>query len=93
MPIPSQRFDVWARLYDRFTLEPSVGESGPPSVSEIVIPVTDADALVTDRVRHGALVNLSGSGDIIAHTVPTGKRWVVQWIMLIDATGSTYLTQ
>jgi len=73
--IPSKNFDVWGRLYTRYTLEPFPVNGGePPGVLKTITPVTQADELLK---RHRGLFE-SGSptatGYVTVMTIPAGIR-------------------
>jgi len=80
--IPSKEFDVWSRLYNRFSLEPHPAGVGP-SVSKTIVPVTQADLLLAQPQGRTAVANLTAaSGTYVAmHTVPKGERWHVTHVL------------
>lgn len=75
MPIFSRRFSLWTRLYTRMLLEPTQADSVTPMVSEVVVPVLDADMILSSPAVADATVDLSGSGYVTCFTVPTGQEW------------------
>lgn len=75
MPIFSRRFSLWTRLYTRMLLEPTSADSVTPMVSEVVVPVLDADMILSSPAVADATVDLSGSGYVTCFTVPTGAEW------------------
>lgn len=78
MPIFSRRFALWTRLYSRMILEPTSGAMITPTVSEVVVPVIDADAILQTPVidsGEGDLSPTAGSVDVTMMTVPTDKEW------------------
>jgi len=81
---PSRRFDLWRRLYTRFTIEPLPAQlTESPGISTTIQPTTDADLLlaVIIVVESGALDLTAAAGTFVpGMTVPTGKRWRVSFI-------------
>ena len=78
MPIFSRRFALWTRLYSRMILEPTSGAMVTPTVSEVVVPVIDADAILqtpTIDSGEGDLSPSAGSLDVTMLTVPDDKEW------------------
>lgn len=75
--IPSKRFDVWSRLYDRYSLEPNPLLKSQASVGLTIIPVTQADELLkqprsfTETTEASATLN----ANLALATVPQGRRW------------------
>lgn len=75
--IPSKNFDVWTRLYQRYTLEPGPLRSSRAAVGLTVQPITDADRLLqTARVTRFTLT-VAGIGIQSVATVPAGERWTL----------------
>jgi len=78
VPIFSRRYALWTRLYSRMILEPTSGGMVTPTVSEVVVPVIDADAILQTPVvaaGEGDLSPTAGSVDVTMITVPTDKEW------------------
>ena len=77
MPIFSRRFSLWTRLYERMLLEPTPDARVTPMVSEVVVPILDADALLqTPTLPATELLNLTPSqGYVAGFTVPAGEEW------------------
>jgi len=73
---PSKLFDLWRRLYDRFAIEPrpALGGDEGPSISTLIQPVTDADALLRDPELQTSRV-LQTTSAVIYYTVPADERW------------------
>ena len=79
---PSRLFDLWRRMYTRFRIEPlPAQDTDPPGVLTTIIPVTDADALVTIQVANTVQLDLDVTDGIFvsAFTVPAGKRWRIRY--------------
>ena len=88
MPIPSKRFDVWRRLYRRFTLEPepSVGESRA-GVGTTILPVTQADELLrTQKLTQAAALDLSTGGSYTAILTAGDQERIILISVWIEAT-------
>jgi len=77
MPIISKRFRVWEAIYDRFLLEPTQGSITTPQVSETVVPIIDADALLRVRSISNSNQDLSGASFVTYATVPAGEEWAL----------------
>ena len=80
MPIFSRRFALWTRLYSRMILEPTSGAMVTPTVSEVVVPVIDADAILQTPIISSGTSDLSptaGSVDVAIMTVPQDKEWAM----------------
>ena len=77
--IPSKRFDVWRRLYDRYALEPfPASDSLSTMVAKTIVPVTQADVLLqTEEVRLDVVEVQSDTVSVV--TVPKGERWQWHW--------------
>jgi len=79
MAIESKAFDIWRRLYTRFSLEPGpLVEGGLPEVSTSIIPTTNVDELLQQgRALISDDMDLSGGTTLTipGFTVPTGERW------------------
>ena len=89
MTLRSNSYRPFDRLRERYLLEPGPMGAFPPSVFGAIIPITNADALVTDTGMETTTNDLSGLGSTVAHSVPTGKRWFIDWLYLSAATGIT----
>jgi len=89
--IPSRALEVWQRLYRRYSLEPGPA-SVPPDVSKTIIPTTDADQLLrTPGNQQATLTNPgSGAGGVTFLTVPTGERWILYVIAIIQGASTTH---
>jgi len=81
MAIQSKAFQIWTRLYTRFSLEPGPSViGGQPEVGTSIIPVTQVDELLRQaQVAVSAATDISGGGSLAIEmlTVPVGKRWRV----------------
>jgi len=76
VPITSRRYSLWTRLYKRMLLEPTSADNVTPRVSEVVVPVIQADAILqTPTASGGVSRDISGSGFVNYFTVPTGEEW------------------
>jgi len=75
VPIFSRRFSLWTRLYQRLLLEPTSDARVTPMVSEVVVPVLSADAILETPTAYGASGDLSGSGYVAFFTVPANEEW------------------
>jgi len=78
VPIFSRRFSLWTRLYGRMLLEPTSDVRVTPMVSEVVVPVLNADKILeTPTVSSTVARDLSpGAGTYVAYfTVPQGEEW------------------
>lgn len=87
--IPSRALEVWRRLYTRFRLEPFPASVGP-DVSKTIIPVTQADALLTSYTRvtgDSATMGAASTNTFDVITVPAGERWTVYFIEVQRLTG------
>jgi len=77
VPIFSRRFSLWTRLYDRLLLEPTSDVRVTPMVSEVVVPVLNADAILETPKATGAGGDLSASAGAFVpfFTVPANEEW------------------
>ena len=92
MPIFSRRFSLWTRLYGRMLLEPTADVTVTPMVSEVVVPVIDADKILETPVISANVGNdLTGtSGTYVAYfTVPSGEEWALISGKKSPTTGTT----
>jgi len=93
VPIFSRRFSLWTRLYGRMLLEPTSDANVTPLVSEIVVPVLDADRLLSTpyvRIAGGDLSPSAGS-IVTFFTCPDGEEWELITVVLPSTSGSTRL--
>lgn len=75
--IPSKNFDVWTRLYKRYTLEPGPLVASRAAVGLTVQPITDADRLLqTARITRFTLA-VTAIGIQAVAVVPAGERWTL----------------
>lgn len=95
MTQPSKRFDLWRRLYTRFTIEPLPAQvSESPGIGTIIQPTTDADLLlaVITPVQSGGLNLTAAAGSFVSGvTVPDGKRWRMMYLWRSTSIGSTQI--
>jgi len=85
--IPSKKFSIWSRLYERFTLEP-LPASTPPDVLKTIVPITSADDLLT---RHKGLSEdtaVAGTGSVVLMTIPQGQRRLIKHLRATRASGT-----
>ena len=75
MPIYSRRFTLWTRLYNRLLLEPTGGDRVTPMVSEVVVPVLNADKILETPAAAAQAGDLTGSGFVTYWTVPEDEEW------------------
>lgn len=77
MPIFSRRFSLWTRLYQRMLLEPTTDARVTPMVSELVVPVLDADSILRTYLAGFETIDISVSTSTVvtAFTVPDGEEW------------------
>lgn len=77
MPIFSRRFSLWTRLYERLLLEPTSDVQVTPMVSEVVVPVLNADAILETPTAGSASGDLSPSAGTFVpfFTVPANEEW------------------
>jgi len=88
VPLKSLAYNIWSRLYDRFNLEPRpVEQSEQPSVGTQIVPITDADELLTRREINQSQTAAFGIGIQPFVTVPAGQRWKVWAIRAVRASG------
>ena len=88
MPITSRRYSLWTRLYKRMLLEPTAADNVTPRVSEVVVPVIQADAILQTPTAAGQVTkDLSGSSFVIYLTVPTGEEWLLCVVRRSTTTG------
>lgn len=80
--IPSKRFDIWRRLYARFTLEPAPASGSQAAVGVVVIPVTQVDRLLGVRAAQLVTEDLSpGAGAARGiYSCPVGVRATVLFV-------------
>ena len=89
--IPSKRFAVWSRLYERYRLEPFPAGGGTV-VSKTIIPITDADALLKVPKLQRATKVIT-SAEVSVFTVPAGERWEIYTWDWIQTTGDRVLNR
>jgi len=88
-PIPSKRFSVWQRLYNRYTLEPGpVAGLSPPAVSTLIAPTTDADRLLSMPDVRQFSFPVVAQATVTMTTVPAGERWTVRFVRSTVDTGT-----
>ena len=89
MPLLTKRFAIWQRIYERYLLEPLNGaQPTTPQVSEVIVPVINADTLLRTPVMDAITLDLDvATGTlVIAFTVPEGQEWE---LVQIDIDGTT----
>lgn len=95
--------DIDSRLVKRFTLADNPQVQNPYWLERVILPVTQVDELLKSYNIESVPKDLSAAaGTYVAfHTVPDGKRWVVQTFFKAITTavsmvriydGTTYLT-
>jgi len=91
VPIYSRRYALWTRLYKRMLLEPTPADPVTPSVSEVVVPVIQADRILTTPKAAQAVSNLTASAGtyVAAFTVPAGEEWTLILYERPSTTGTT----
>ena len=93
MPIFSRRYSLWTRLYDRMLLEPTPDARVTPMVSEVVVPILDADALLqTPTLPAQVSKDISGTAYVPYFTVPAGEEWELIQGSRGGTTGTTEVT-
>jgi len=92
---PTKKFELWARMYTRFLLEPLAAHlSQSPAVSTVIQPITDADVLLQrpgSDLAAGVSVGAGVSANNIAFTVPDKERWTVLAFDITRATGDNLI--
>ena len=89
MPINSRRYSLWTRLYKRMLLEPTSADNVTPRVSEVVVPVIQADEILQTPSSTGSVSkDLSGSGFVPYWTVPKEEEWLLSVIARPATSGS-----
>ena len=90
MVIRSSDPTLWSRLSERFRLEPQpTSEKG---VSGIIVPMTDADDLVSDvDIKISQTITPTG-GEQTFITVPIGEEWDIYAIAWVS-TGTSTLSE
>jgi len=87
VPITSRRYSLWTRLYKRMLLEPTAADNVTPRVSEVVVPVIQADAILQTPTAGGQVTkDLSGSSYVAYFTVPTGEEWLLSVVRRVATT-------
>jgi len=79
-------------MYTRFRIEPlPAQDTEPPGVLTTIIPVTDADALVTIQLANTVQLDLDvvAGTYVVAFTVPDGKRWRVRYCRRSSSTANS----
>ena len=91
--LPSKIFSLWIRLGSRFKLEDSPPTGLGARLGTTIIPVTQADALLTSLETNQTDLDLTAAagGRVTAFTVPSGKRWTIYQIFLSTITGNSQL--
>lgn len=87
-PIPSKAFEIWSRLYGRFTLEPNPVTGSRAGLWPTIQPVTDADRLLRAPTLRREVVQATGVGSLKMVTVPDGERWGVSFTRAVKASGT-----
>ena len=94
--IPSKRFSLWTRLYNRFILEPGPAAESRTAVGTTIVPVTFADLLLREsRGQTGDTpsITAAASGFFVGLTVPSGLRWHVLVVDFFRASGDNDVDQ
>lgn len=86
--IPSKRFDVWSRLYNRYSLEPHPAIGSLAAVALTVQPITDADRLLRRGDIDVSLFAVVAQATVTVRTVPAGERWTLYAIEAGVASGT-----
>jgi len=91
--LPSKIFSLWIRLGARFKLEDSPPTGLGARLGTTIIPVTQADNLLSTLNTNQVDLDLTASpgGRVTAFTVPAGKRWTVYQLFLASVTGNSQL--
>ena len=84
----SREYDLWRRLYTRFSLEPGLPFGNPPELATWILPVTQADRLLESHRAERTDTAVSGNGVIVVATVPAGERWTIRSLRILTASGS-----
>ena len=91
--IPSKRFDIWRRLYTRFTLEPAPASGSMAAVGTEIVPFTNVDELLGEprafRVVEDLTPTIGAYRGI--YSVPTGRRAKLLALSRDQITGDTRL--
>jgi len=89
----TRAFQLFGRLYARFSIEPGAVSAQPPTISTMIVPVTQADVLLFTPSADTATVDIQASAGAFAafFTVPDGKRWRVKRMMRFGTTGASAL--
>ena len=78
MTLKSTRFEVWDDLYERWGLEPGTAEAGAdPSVSPVIVPVTNIDDAVRQAQLFSSTDDLSGGSAAAVAVVPDDEIWTL----------------
>lgn len=89
MTQPARRFDLWRRLYTRFLIEPFPAGDAVPAVSTLIVPVTQADELLSEPRGFEETTEASAAlaANLSIATVPAGNRWRLQTINVLRTSG------
>ena len=87
LPLPSELWTAFHRLYTRFLLEPSL-EPVQPALSSLIVPTTDFDELVKKLEIKNVSVSVTGTGYVTFFTVPRDERWELYSIFIEMASGT-----
>jgi len=87
MPIVSRAYEVWERLYARYSLEPGAPPTSPPQLATWILPTTSADELLKAATGAIELTAISGNGVVAVATVPQGERWTLKSMFVSVASG------
>lgn len=92
MTQPARIFELWQRLYNRFSIEPVLSDTGP-GVETTIVPITNADELLRVSVMEFADLDLQASagGNVPAFTVPEGQRWILLSALVPGTTANSQL--
>jgi hypothetical protein len=91
--LPSKIFSLWHRLGVRFKLEDSPPSGLGARLGTTIIPVTQADALLStlDIAKKDLDLSAAGGSFVTAFTVPAGKRWTIYHLHLLSTAGQSQL--
>lgn len=86
--IPSRQYEIWRRLYTRYALEPLPALGSMAVVGTVVVPTTDADALLARHRGIQTVTAISGAGVATVHLVPVDTRRHLVAVNIFQTSGT-----
>lgn len=86
----ARAFTLWLRMVSRFQLDLPV-EKRSRALTDVIVPITSADQLLSEGHGDTASLDLSGSIRVTAHTVPLNERWHLKGVYVTPTIAASQL--